>query len=147
MKDRNDPVDCPGRREFLVRAALVAGGLALTLSGAASVFGKPFEQLVVTIDDQSPLGKVGGATVVDSSVGKIIIVRTGELTFVAYSARCTHKNGIVDYDSVKKEFVCPKHGSTFDVATGNALDGPADEPLPAYRAAGASGSVTVNIGA
>jgi hypothetical protein len=29
--------DCSGRREFLVKSAFIAGGLVLTLSGAASV--------------------------------------------------------------------------------------------------------------
>ena len=88
----------------------MAGGLALTLSGAGSVFGKAFEDVVVPIDDKSPLNKVGGSAVVDSAAGKIVVLRTGESAFVAYSAKCTHKGGTVAYDAAKKQFVCPKHG-------------------------------------
>ena len=148
MKDCNEIVDCVGRREFLVKSAFIAGGLVLTLSGAASALnvGGDGSDVVVPIDDKSPLNKVGGSVVVDSTKGKIIVVRTGDATFVAFSAVCTHKRGIVDYDDSKKQFVCPKHGSKFDSSDGKVLDGPADDPLPKYPAKGASASVTVTVG-
>ena len=78
MKDCNKKIDCSGRREFLVKAAFLAGGVVLTLSGAASAIGTPFEDVVVPIDEKSPLNKVGGSITVDSTVGKIVILRTGE---------------------------------------------------------------------
>ena len=148
MKDCNEIVDWSGRREFLVKSALVAGGLVLTVTGvakASSLLGR-FEDVVVSIDDKSPLKKVGGSTIVDSSAGKIIIVRTGEASFVAFSALCTHKRGLLEYDAADKRFTCPKHGSTFDGATGKVIDGPADNPLPSYPAKGTSASVTVTVG-
>ena len=148
MKDCNEIVDCPGRREFLVKAALIAGGLVLTLSGSAYSIKAltMFEDIEVPIDEKSPLAKVGGSLIVDSKAGKTIILRTGEAAFVAFSARCTHKGGIVEYDGAKKQFVCPKHGSTFDSSSGKALNGPADDPLPSYAAKGTSASVTVTVG-
>ena len=146
MKDCNEIVDCVGRREFLVKSVLVAGGLVLTLSGTGSVLGRAFEDVTVPIDDKSPLNKVGGSVVVESTKGKIIVVRTGDASFVAFSALCTHKRGVVDYDDAKKQFVCPKHGSKFDGTDGKVLDGPADEPLPQYPAKGTSASVTVAVG-
>lgn len=144
LKNCEEIVDCSGRREFLVRSLFVAGGLVLSLKGMASAHGSAPEDLVVPIDKDSPLNKVGGSVTVDSAAGKVIVVRTGESTFVAFSAVCTHKRGTVEYDAAKKEFVCPKHGSTFDGSTGNVVEGPADEPLPARKATAGSGSVTVS---
>ena len=148
MKDCNEIVDCVGRREFLVKSAFIAGGLVLTLSGAASVFGKTADgtDVVIPIDDKSALNKMGGSVVVDSTKGKIIVVRTGDAAFVAFSAVCTHKRGIVEYDGATKQFECPKHHSKFDSTDGKVLDGPADEPLPKYPAKGTSSSVTVAVG-
>ena len=146
MKDCDESVDCSCRREFLAKAAFLTGGLVLTLSGVNKVLGRSFEEVTVTIIDASPLAKVGGSDVVDSSAGKIIILRTGETTFVAYSDRCTHKGGIVEYDAASKQFVCPKHGSKFQSATGAVAQGPANDPLKPYGAKGDKGSVVVNIG-
>ena len=148
MKDCNEIADCVGRREFLVKSAFIAGGLVLTLSGAGSALGLGDDgsDVVVPIDDKSPLGKVGGSLVVESPKGKIIIVRTGEAAFVAFSAKCTHKGGIVAYSDEKKQFICPKHGSKFDSSNGSVVDGPADDPLPSYPAKGTSASVTVTVG-
>lgn len=145
MKNCDEIVDCSSRREFLVKSLLVAGGLALSLSGTASARGAVFEDLVVPIDKDSPLNKVGGSVVVDSAAGKIIVVRTGESTYVAFSAVCTHKRGIVEYEAAKKQFVCPKHGSTYDGATGKVVEGPADNPLAPHNATASSGSVTVSL--
>jgi nitrite reductase/ring-hydroxylating ferredoxin subunit len=145
MKDCQDLTDRTSRREFLVKAAFLTGGLALTLSRSESVLGQPFEDITLTIDDKSTLNSVGGSAIVESSAGKIIVVRTGDATFVAYSARCPHKGGIVDYDVVKKEFVCPKHGSTFEVFSGAVINGPADDPLVSYPAAGSPKTVSVKV--
>jgi cytochrome b6-f complex iron-sulfur subunit len=143
LKDCNEVVDCSGRREFLVKAAFMAGGLALTLSGAGKLLGNTLEDVVVNIDDKSPLKKVGGSTVVSGPAGKIIVVRTGETDFVAYAAACTHKGTTIEYDAAKKQFTCPNHGSTFDAGTGARTGGPAKVDLPSYKATGTATSVTV----
>lgn len=146
MKSCNETSDCSGRREFLVKAAFLTGGLVLTLSGVSSAFGKTGDDVVVNIDAASPLNKVGGSVVVDSPAGKIIILRTGDAAFVAFSAKCTHRGGTVAYDEAKKHFVCPKHGSEFDASNGSVAKGPARNPLAEYNASGSSASVTVKVG-
>lgn len=140
-------MDCTGRREFLVKSALVAGGLILTVSGVAKASSllSRFADVVIPIDDKSPLFKVGGSVTADSTAGKIIVVRTGDASFVAFSATCTHKRGTVEYDSASKTFECPKHHSKFDGTSGKVLDGPADEPLPSYPSKGTATSVTVSV--
>ncbi|MFE6255653.1 ubiquinol-cytochrome c reductase iron-sulfur subunit [Agromyces sp. NPDC057865] len=46
---------------------------------------------------------------------------------VAFSAICTHQQCVVA--AAGSEFDCPCHGSRFDAATGDVLNGPALEPL------------------
>lgn len=46
---------------------------------------------------------------------------------VAFSAICTHQQCVVA--AAGAEFHCPCHGSMFDAATGDVLQGPALEPL------------------
>ena len=107
MEDCKPKVACIGRREFLVKAGLVAGVTVLTVS--SSYGASAFEDLTVTIVTDSPLAKVGGSQVVDSTAGKLIVIRSGEKTFAAFSAICTHKRGTLSYDG--KQLYCPKHGS------------------------------------
>lgn len=145
MKDCNETADCSGRREFLVKAAFLTGGLVLTLSGASTLFGRTVEDITIAIDDKSPLSHIGGSTIIDTASGKVIVLRTGEKSFAAYSARCTHKGGIVDYDPASKQFVCPKHGSRFESATGFVAEGPAKQSLSAYKTKSDGSSVIVSV--
>jgi cytochrome b6-f complex iron-sulfur subunit len=145
VKDCNDVVDCSGRREFIVKSAMLAGGLVLTLSGAGSGFAAPFEDVTIAIDDKSPLNKVGGSATVESSAGKIVVARTGDTTFVAVAAKCTHKGGPIKYDSDAKQFLCPWHGSKYGT-DGSNKGGPSDSPLASYKATGSATSVTVKVG-
>ncbi|AWB95716.1 hypothetical protein DCE93_08605 [Agromyces badenianii] len=46
---------------------------------------------------------------------------------VAFSAVCTHQQCVVA--AAGDEFHCPCHGSMFDAATGDVIQGPALEPL------------------
>lgn len=50
---------------------------------------------------------------------------TGQV--VAFSAICTHQKCVVA--AAGNEFHCPCHGSMFDAATGDVIQGPALEPL------------------
>lgn len=146
MKDCNIEGSCMGRREFLVKAGILAGGAVLTVSALGkTAFGAPFDDLVVPITPDSPLAKVGGSQVVDSTAGKLIIIHTDKSKFSAFSAKCTHKGALVSYNTETKQLECPKHGSKFDGATGNVTNGPADTPVKSYAAKGGADSVTVVI--
>jgi Rieske Fe-S protein len=71
---------------------------------------------------------VGGAVAAESSDGKPIIVSqpaAGEV--VAFSAICTHKGCTVAPEATN--LMCPCHGSTYDLATGENTGGPAPKPL------------------
>jgi 3-phenylpropionate/trans-cinnamate dioxygenase ferredoxin subunit len=46
---------------------------------------------------------------------------------------CTHDGGALDQGELEgARIVCPRHGATFDVRTGEALTLPAVMPLPKY---------------
>ena len=133
-----------GRREFLVKAGLVAGAVVLTVSSTA--FGRSFEDVTVEIGEGSPVAKVGGSQVIDTSAGKIIVIHSAEKTYLAYSAKCTHKGALLEYDPIGNKLNCPKHGSSFDGAEGKVLRGPAEDPLKSFPAKAADKKVIVSVG-
>ncbi len=74
---------------------------------------------------------VGSAKSVRYKGAASVVIRTGENTFHALSAVCTHLGCIVKWDSSKGMLVCPCHGAMFDVS-GNVVSGPAPRPLESY---------------
>ena len=134
---------CGGRRDFLVKATTIAGAVVLSLSGLNSVSAQKDdkkkdgdatnEDIVLKLDDTSPLSKVGGTQTVDTkSAGKVIIVRSGETSFAAFRAKCPHKGGPIKYDEKTKDFFCPWHDSHFKTTDGSVIKGPAKEGLTSY---------------
>lgn len=70
----------------------------------------------------------GGGLIVDNPAGgKALVVRNGQQV-KAYNASCTHMGTII---AAPKNGVstCPNHGSQFDAETGEAVHGPATQPL------------------
>ncbi len=70
---------------------------------------------------------VGGA--ISASIGSdpVLLAQPTAGEVVAFSAICTHQQCVVAVEA--SEFNCPCHGSRFDVATGDVLNGPALQPL------------------
>ena len=146
MNDRNDKAACMGRREFLVRAGFVVGGVVLTVSSlGGTALGSAFEDVTIEIGADSPLAKVGGSQIVDSTAGKLIVIHAEGDKYLAFSAKCTHKGGIVEYDPIGNKLNCPKHGSSFDGAAGKVLRGPADEPLKSFPAKSVEKKVVISV--
>ena len=73
---------------------------------------------------------------------QVLVVNTGEL--VAVQGICSH-----EYFELDKGFLtgpavtCALHLSRFDLATGDALDPPADEPLAVYPVSIEDGRILV----
>jgi cytochrome b6-f complex iron-sulfur subunit len=63
---------------------------------------------------------------------------------LALSRICTHLGCSVPWDEEKKKFVCPCHGSTFNM-TGEVLTAPAPRPLDTYPVRIENGIVKVDI--
>jgi cytochrome b6-f complex iron-sulfur subunit len=72
---------------------------------------------------------VGGAVSAQDAGGKpVIVAQPSKGQVVAFSAICTHMGCTVA--PAGNELVCPCHGSTYDLATGDNTSGPAPSPLP-----------------
>ncbi|WP_353810116.1 ubiquinol-cytochrome c reductase iron-sulfur subunit [Agromyces sp. SYSU T00194] len=72
---------------------------------------------------------VGGAISASVDGNPVLLAQPTEGDVVAFSAICTHQQCVVGVEQAA--FVCPCHGSRFDTATGDVVNGPALEPLPA----------------
>ncbi len=89
-----------------------------------------------------PVGKAGQFP--DPATGNPAwIIRTGQLSFAAFSAVCTHAGCTVNYDPNSQEFVCPCHGGTFSAKTGEVLGGPPPAPLGSIHVEVANGQIYV----
>jgi len=71
---------------------------------------------------------VGGAISASLNNKPILISQPVAGTVLAFSAICTHMGCTVA--PAGKDFVCPCHGSTYDLRTGAVKAGPAPAPLP-----------------
>ncbi|WP_404815737.1 Rieske (2Fe-2S) protein [Streptomyces thermolineatus] len=116
----------PRRRTVLCGAALAgAAGLGLTACGSGSG------------SDALPARPVELGPASDVPVGeaklyrdkRILVARTAEDEYKAFSAVCTHQG--CPLDEIRDGLAnCPCHRSLFDPATGRAEQGPAVDPLP-----------------
>ncbi|MEW5798406.1 MAG: Rieske 2Fe-2S domain-containing protein [Bacteroidota bacterium] len=144
------------RREFL--STVTHGGVCLLCSaGIVSLLtgckeeDNPvsFDEPVIDINKETALQSVGGAVKkrISSVNGGnvIIVVRTGDASFIALSAICTHQGSEVGLPE-KNVITCPNHGSRFNATNGSVVNGPATSPLPTFTATYDANKNTVTIG-
>lgn len=118
------------------RGAAARQLLALVRSGRTE---RRHFALVDASDIAGRLGFVGafGST----PVGPVALYRVGS-TLCAISDRCPHAGSPLASGALDGQVVtCPRHGSQFDVQTGERLRGPADENVGRYDVQDASGRV------
>ncbi len=66
--------------------------------------------------------------------------------YYAISDVCTHDNGpLGDGELRGYEIVCPRHGATFDVRTGQVLSLPAVVDIPAYPVRVVDGQIEIGM--
>ena len=66
---------------------------------------------------------------------RVALVRI-EDDFYAIGDRCSHEDYSLSEGEVwpdERELECPRHGSTFDLTTGEACSLPATKPVPVYE--------------
>jgi nitrite reductase/ring-hydroxylating ferredoxin subunit len=84
---------------------------------------------------------------VDVDGSAVLLVRNGEKLF-GIGNRCTHQGaplhkGLVRFGGSLRTVQCPLHGSTFDLADGRVLRGPATEPARTYETRVTEGVVEI----
>lgn len=100
---------------------------------------------ICAVDDIEPVGAIR----VDVDGHRLAVVRIDDDVYVI-GDRCTHQDislseGEVDADECTIE--CWKHGSTFDLHTGEPTVLPATKPTPTYSVTLKDGDVYVELGA
>jgi Rieske Fe-S protein len=79
------------------------------------------------------LAGVGGAARVQPTAGLFLVTRTGQDTFTAVTAVCTHEACTINGLS-GTTYVCPCHGSRYN-SGGQVLTGPATVSLQTFETA------------
>lgn len=111
---------------------MVAGGAAAAVTlaacgGTAPEAGDPDAQ-PIELANAADI-PVGGALAVTSDVaGDLLLTQPTAGEIHAFSAVCTHQGCAVEPG--EGDLSCPCHGSAFDLASGEVLRGPANDPLP-----------------
>ncbi len=147
------------RREFCTAALSLAaigallescGGSPTSPSGGGNFSALPIinatagnNTVSVAVDASSPLASVGGAALVQSSVGTLLVARTAQDTFSALTSVCTHEVcTITGYQS--GTFLCPCHGSEFNTS-GRVVRGPAVASLRQFATQFSGDTLTITI--
>jgi len=86
------------------------------------------------------------AAVVEVSGVEVAIIKTGG-KYYALQNECTHAGHPIGAGDIVDDGVveCPGHGANFNVQTGEAISGPADEPLETYEVEVVDGMVRVAL--
>jgi cytochrome b6-f complex iron-sulfur subunit len=118
-----------------------SGGGASSLPTVSGTFGGG--TVTVPLAAASPLAAVGGLALVRTGGGNFLVAHTGQESFTALSATCTHEGcAITGYSG--QAFVCPCHGAQFD-ASGRVLSGPARTALRQYPTQVAASVLTISV--
>jgi cytochrome b6-f complex iron-sulfur subunit len=100
--------------------------------------------ITLNIDASSPLSTVGNAALVNASGRSFLVARTGQNTFTALTAVCTHEGCIVSTFQTQT-FECPCHGSQYNTS-GSVLRGPATRALTQFSTNFTNNVLTVTTG-
>lgn len=96
---------------------------------------------VASVSDVAP----GAAAVVEADGRRIALCNTGD-GYHAIDDICTHDGGPLDQGKLDGNTIeCPRHGATFDVATGRALTLPAVRPVRTYATRVEGNEVEVEV--
>ena len=98
-------------------------------------------RVTLTVDGASPLNAVGSAALVQAAGERYLVTRTGQDSFNALTAVCTHEQNIITGFSSGR-FVCPAHGSQYST-TGQVQMGPATRPLQPFPTQFTNGVLTI----
>lgn len=145
------------RRNALKKGAALAGfavcggTMQSIMSGCESDTTKSEDKSVdFDISAVPAMRQVGGA--VKKKFGEynngrsVVVIRSGESSFIAMTAVCTHQGCEVNLPSGENgNLLCPCHDSEFDSTTGEVLKGPATASLQMFKTSFNSAENSVKI--
>ena len=131
------------------RTLLTAAGLSLLAVSGASLAGC---SSAASTSKTTGTGGTNGTTVATKDVpvgsgvvlGAFIVAQPASGTFKAFSSVCPHQGCAVDKIQ-GEQAVCPCHQSTFSLADGSRLSGPATSGLTAAKATVTGDTVSVSV--
>ena len=132
-----DPTTAVSRRAVLAGAG--AGTLALCLAGCAAPGGPQASSAPAGATLDVAEVPVGGGTIVDG----FVVTQPQEGTFAAFSYLCTHQ-ALPVQQVTDAAIVCGRHGSTFSLADGSVITGPATRPLAVATVTRTGDTLTVS---
>jgi Rieske Fe-S protein len=145
------------RRSFLENicktgAGIVIGGSLIDLTSIPSIKAhsraaqSDNREIPLNLIDTPELKPIGGIyhLSVEDLEREILVAHVAPDQFVAVDIKCTHRGCDLNYDSNGKKFVCPCHGSEFDLS-GVVTKGPASRPLNHYSAVLKDDEVIVTV--
>jgi cytochrome b6-f complex iron-sulfur subunit len=127
-------------------AELTRAPLAKARAKVASFGAKDVREVPLELADTPELAAVGGTYHLEYvDLGRdILVVHVEPNKFVGVDIKCTHRGCDLDYQADGKKFVCPCHGSEFDLY-GRVTKGPAQKPLNFYHAEQKGTEVIVTV--
>lgn len=146
----NTPVAAANRRTFLNRIWTLLGVLAsievgwIGLSVFASRGKKQQSESAHQVINAGRINLLQPNTVTPISQGRFHLVCLEDGSLLALSNSCTHLGCAVPWDQAQGKFICPCHGSTFDIK-GEVLTAPATRPLDVYPVRIENGMVKVDV--
>ena len=129
--DPNDPKESTTRRDFISNlAGGIAGlGVAGQLLAGSAIASKAGNVLAtVKLEEHQELQKTGGSVLVKkTAAGDLLVVRSGETSYAAFSVVCPHLQCNVKVTSPTM-IQCPCHKSGYGI-DGTYISGPAKSGL------------------
>ena len=121
-------------------AAASASAPAPEGSAPAASAGSASSGAKIAMVSEVPVGSIFAFE--DPQGGPAFLLQPAAGTFLAYSGICTHNGCTVGYDEAAAEFACPCHGARFEVATGEPVQGPAQQPLAKIAVVESGGTIS-----
>lgn len=141
--------DSPDRRSFLGRLWLALGlATAAELGWIGFCFFRPRPKVRAAAQKWIVAGSVDlfpPGSVTPFPQGKFYLARLPDGGFLALSKTCTHLGCSLPWDEKKQEFVCPCHGSAFDIR-GEVKQPPAPRALDLFPVSIENNVVRIDAG-